>query len=59
MWLQSISITSLGSLAVIVTGEGFMRAAVIVVIVFVLIILCSLVMYKHKKNKENKTDENC
>ena len=48
----------LGLIAVIVTGEGFMRAAVIVIAIFVIVILCSLVMYKHKKLKEIRDDEN-
>jgi UDP-GlcNAc:undecaprenyl-phosphate GlcNAc-1-phosphate transferase len=48
----------LGLIAVIITGEGFMRAAVLVIIIFVIVILCSLVMYKHKKLKEIKNDEN-
>ena len=47
----------LGLLAVIITGEGFMRAAVIVIVAFVIVILCSVVMYKHKKNKEKASDE--
>jgi UDP-GlcNAc:undecaprenyl-phosphate GlcNAc-1-phosphate transferase len=47
----------LGLTAVLIAGEGFMRAAVLVLIVFVIVILCSLVMYKHKIRKEIKDDK--
>ncbi len=47
----------LGLTAVLLAGEGFMRAAVLVVIVFVIVIFCSLVMYKHKIHKEIKDDK--
>ena len=47
----------LGLTAVLIAGEGFMRAAVLVLIVFVIVIMCSVVMYKHKVHKEIKEDE--
>ncbi len=48
---------ALGLIAVLLAGEGFMRAIVLVVIVFVIVILCSLVMYKHKIHKGVKDDK--
>lgn len=47
----------LGLTAVLIAGEGFMRATVLVLIVFVIVIFCSLVMYKHKVHKEIKDDK--
>lgn len=47
----------LGLTAVFIAGEGFMRAAVLVLIVFVIVILCSIVMYKHKIHNEVKNDK--
>jgi UDP-GlcNAc:undecaprenyl-phosphate GlcNAc-1-phosphate transferase len=47
----------LGLTAVLIAGEGFMRAIVLVVIVFFVVIFCSLVMYKHKIHKEIKDDK--
>lgn len=47
----------LGLTAVLIAGEGFMRATVLVLIVFVIVIFCSLIMYKHKIHKEIKNDE--
>lgn len=47
----------LGLTAVLIAGEGFMRAIVLVLIVFVIVIFCSLVMYKHKLHKEIKNDK--
>ncbi len=46
----------LGLTAVLIAGEGFMRAAVLVIIVFVVVIMCSVIMYKHKVHKEIKND---
>ncbi len=47
----------LGLIAVFIAGEGFMRAAVVVLIVFVIVIMCSVFMYKHKVHKEIKEDD--
>ncbi len=46
----------LGLTAVLIAGEGFMRATVLVIIVFVIVIMCSIVMYKHKIHKDIKND---
>ncbi len=46
----------LGLTAVLIAGEGFMRAAVVVLIVFIIVIMCSVIMYKHKIHKEIKND---
>ena len=47
----------LGLIAVFIAGEGFMRAAVVVLIVFVIVIMCSVFMLKHKIHKEIKEDD--
>lgn len=47
----------LGLTAVLIAGEGFMRATVLVVIVFVIVILCSLIMLKHKIHRNIKNDK--
>lgn len=46
----------LGLTAVLIAGEGFMRAAVLIFIVFVIVIMCSVIMYKHKVHKQIKND---
>lgn len=48
----------LGLTAVLIAGEGFMRATVLVVIVFIIVIMCSIIMYKHKIHKGIKDDKN-
>lgn len=47
----------LGLTAVIIAGDGFMRATVLVLIVFIIVIMCSIIMYKHKVHKEIKDDK--
>ena len=47
----------LGLTAVLIAGEGFMRAIVLVVIVFIVVIMCSLIMYKHKIHRGIKNDK--
>lgn len=47
----------LGLIAVLMAGEGFVRAIVIVIIVFIIVIMCSLIMYKHRIHKGIKNDE--
>ena len=47
----------LGLTAVLIAGEGFMRAIVLVVIVFAVVILCSLIMLKHKIHRGIKNDK--
>lgn len=49
----------LGLTAVIIAGEGFMRAVVLILIVALVVIMCSLIMYKHhklRKGAENEQD---
>ena len=47
----------LGLTAVLIAGEGFMRAIVLVIIVFIVVIMCSLIMYKHKNHRGIKDDK--
>lgn len=47
----------LGLTAVLIAGEGFTRAIVLVVMVFIFVILCSLIMYKHKIHRSIKNDK--
>ncbi len=47
----------LGLTAVLIAGEGFMRAIVLVLIVSLIVIMCSLVMYRHHKTHKGKKDE--
>lgn len=47
----------LGLTAVLIAGEGFMRAIVLVVVVFVIVIMCSIVMYKHNVHQKIKDDK--
>lgn len=47
----------LGLTAVLIAGEGFMRAIVLVIIVFIVVIMCSLIMYKHKIHRGIKDDK--
>ena len=47
----------LGLTAVLIAGEGFMRAIVLVIIVFIVVIMCSLIMYKHKIHRGIKNDK--
>lgn len=42
--------------AVLIAGEGFIRAAILVLIVFIIIMLVSIVAYKHKIHKQVKDD---
>jgi len=47
----------LGLIAVLIAGEGFVRAVVVVVIVFVVVIMCSIFMYKQKIHRGIKDDK--
>lgn len=42
--------------AVLIAGEGFIRAAILVLIVFIVIMLVSIIAYKHKVHKQIKED---
>lgn len=47
----------LGLTSVLIAGEGFMRAIVLVLIVALIVIACSLIMYKHHKLHKEENNE--
>lgn len=47
----------LGLVAVLVAGEWFMRAFVLVIIVLIVVLMASVLMYKHRVHKDVKDDK--